>query len=285
MDPVQLTWSDEISSIAPAAEDPLLLFLHTRVESEYPLHFHTYYELELIQSGKGIQYLNGRPYPLHGGTMYLLSPMDMHRIEAQSPLDILSVKVHQNYINAELQTLLDVAPLMCDLKDMTWSRCTNDLLRISECLRSQNAYKNKQIIPLLELIVLELLQQRSMSLVSAVPEGMPKHMRLALTYMKQHFLEPITFQDVAQAVHLSPNYFCTMCTKVFGYRFVELLSLMRVQHACTLLNNTNMNITEIAYASAFGSLSQFLRMFHRFQGMTPSEWRQNTHGLPKTSCQ
>jgi AraC-like DNA-binding protein len=53
---------------------------------------------------------------------------------------------------------------------------------------------------------------------------------------------------------------------------------MRLIHAITLLRDTPLSITEVAYQSGWGDLSNFIRTFRREIGCSPREFRRN--GIP-----
>ena len=55
--------------------------------------------------------------------------------------------------------------------------------------------------------------------------------------------------------------------------FYKYVNQKRIAIAGDLLLNTNLNITEIALQSGFGSISAFIRMFKLINGCTPTEFR------------
>ena len=73
------------------------------VYQSFPLHWHVFYELELVVSGSGVQWINGHAMRLEPGSFYLLSPTDMHRIIANEPLSFYSVKVPSDKLPAVLK--------------------------------------------------------------------------------------------------------------------------------------------------------------------------------------
>lgn len=52
--------------------------LHGIHPGTIPLHWHEFYELSYVVSGKGEHRLNGSSYPLSSGTIFLLTPADFH---------------------------------------------------------------------------------------------------------------------------------------------------------------------------------------------------------------
>ena len=84
------------------------------VDKALELHWHDYYEMELVTEGTGIHYINNKPHTISSGSLYLLTPLDMHRIEAFVPLRFISVKLLISDLNAEQQTVLQpVTTALC----------------------------------------------------------------------------------------------------------------------------------------------------------------------------
>ena len=47
----------------------------------------------------------------------------------------------------------------------------------------------------------------------------------------------------------------------------------RLEKSISLLRNTGMSITEIAYACGFSNTSYFCELFHKYYGTTPGKFR------------
>src|SRR5262245_7420825 len=63
--------------------------LYERVE----VHWHEFFELAFITAGQGVHVFNGVSYPLLRGSLFLLSPTDIHALEPQPgcPIELFNV--------------------------------------------------------------------------------------------------------------------------------------------------------------------------------------------------
>ena len=96
----------------------------------------------------------------------------------------------------------------------------------------------------------------------------------ALRYISAAYREPITLEDTARRVGLSPNYFCTLFRQRTGCSFVNYLTVLRVRKAQMLLaSGTEKSITQVAYEVGFGSYTNFYRAFLRVLGTPPHQFR------------
>jgi AraC-like DNA-binding protein len=62
--------------------------------------------------------------------------------------------------------------------------------------------------------------------------------------------------------------------KTTGNRFSEFVARVRIGKACTLLYETDDNISTIAFSSGFNNLANFNRQFVNLKGMTPRDYKR-----------
>ena len=62
--------------------------------------------------------------------------------------------------------------------------------------------------------------------------------------------------------------------KVLGVTVVEEIAKTRLDEACRLLRDTDMDMTRIAELSGYASASYFMQAFKADKGMSPGTWRQ-----------
>jgi len=95
----------------------------------------------------------------------------------------------------------------------------------------------------------------------------------ARKFIEEHSDEEISLRETAKAVNISPNYLSEKFKQITGMKFVEYVARTRFQRACGLLNDGDVRISEVAFAAGFQSLSQFNRVFKRFSGKSPTQYR------------
>jgi len=96
----------------------------------------------------------------------------------------------------------------------------------------------------------------------------------AKRYMAQHFGEPLSLEDIARMVHLSPYYFSRLFKEREGLTFIEYLTNLRLEEAKRLLVKTEEKIENIAQRVGYGEANYFSRLFKRKVGMSPTEYRR-----------
>lgn len=101
----------------------------------------------------------------------------------------------------------------------------------------------------------------------------PPAVTRAREFIRQHQAEPLSLGAVARAVNTSTFYFCKLFKKATGLNFTEYVSRVRVEKAKNLLLNPNARVSEVAYAVGFQSLTHFNRVFRKFEGRSPTAYR------------
>ena len=100
----------------------------------------------------------------------------------------------------------------------------------------------------------------------------------ARKYIEEHADEELSLTKIAMVVNMNANYLSENFKQVTGTNFVEYVARTRFANACDLLRNRNLRISEIAFAAGFQSLSQFNRVFKRFSGKSPTQFRAGNSG-------
>jgi len=95
----------------------------------------------------------------------------------------------------------------------------------------------------------------------------------AVTYMSRHYAENITLEQVSEIVHLNPSYFSTLFRQVTGSTFKDHLNMIRIEESKHLLANTDYSIINIAISCGFGDQSYFSKVFRKYTGLTPKQYR------------
>lgn len=96
-------------------------------------------------------------------------------------------------------------------------------------------------------------------------------------YVKVHYMEDISLDEIAKIANLTPNFFCRMFKLKTKKHFVEYLNEIRISNACKYLIETDMPMSEIAFSCGYKTVSNFNKLFKKLTGTTPKEYRKNTH--------
>lgn len=77
---------------------------------------------------------------------------------------------------------------------------------------------------------------------------------------------------------MNQNYLIKSFGQQVGFSPVQYTNKLRIEKSKQILHSSNENILHVALASGFGSLSTFYERFKKQVGVTPKEYRRNSHG-------
>lgn len=95
-----------------------------------------------------------------------------------------------------------------------------------------------------------------------------------LTVIQSRYAEPLTLAEIARAGHLSVSACCRLFQKYLSRTPIEFLTEVRLNQSCTLLERSELSMTQIAAQSGFCNSSYFSERFRRQYGCSPSEYRK-----------
>lgn len=95
----------------------------------------------------------------------------------------------------------------------------------------------------------------------------------ALQYMRTHYAEKITLEDVAHSIYVSPAHFSRIFRQATGTTFVVFLNRIRIDNSKNLLQSSTRHVADIALSTGFEDQSYFTKVFKRMTGMSPMQYR------------
>lgn len=93
--------------------------------------------------------------------------------------------------------------------------------------------------------------------------------------LRQHYHEPLTREDLAEAVNLSPGHLARLYRAETGQTLLERITQLRLEAAKALLLNSTHSITQIALEVGYASFSHFSKTFKDLEGSSPGDYRRS----------
>ena len=116
------------------------------------------------------------------------------------------------------------------------------------------------------------LMQRYLNTSFLLP-GTDARFSSLIDYLKQHFTEDLTTEQLAEQFSYSTSHLCRKFKKAFGLPITDYIHICRIEYAQHLIKEDKLELVEIAAKCGYNSYSYFVRKFRQFAVITPSEWR------------
>ena len=119
--------------------------------------------------------------------------------------------------------------------------------------------------------ILTLLQSSHQKGKTVPCSGMEK----ALATIQARFKNALSLSRIAEEAGMSISTFVRRFKQCTGMTFVDYVNGLRISHACRLLKSSRLSLLDISLACGFSQQAHFNRVFKKFSGMTPRQYRQS----------
>lgn len=93
-------------------------------------------------------------------------------------------------------------------------------------------------------------------------------------YVKDHFKEQITLEEIADLANMKVPSFCRYFKKITNKTFTQFVNEYRITHSLKLLAEHPLSITEVCFESGFNNFSYFNKTFKEYIKKSPSQYRK-----------
>jgi AraC-like DNA-binding protein len=100
----------------------------------------------------------------------------------------------------------------------------------------------------------------------------------SIEYMKTHYMERITVQDISAYFSVHRGYFSKIFAQQVGMTPMHYLEKLRMEKAIELLQMPDYTINEISLTIGYLDPYTFTRAFSKYYGIPPGKWRKSKQG-------
>jgi AraC-like DNA-binding protein len=94
-----------------------------------------------------------------------------------------------------------------------------------------------------------------------------------ISYMKEHLQHKLSIDDMAGQQKLSASHFSNLFKKKTGMAPIDYFINLKMQKACQFLYSGKIKIKEIAFELGYDDPYYFSRLFKRYMGISPEQYR------------
>lgn len=239
---------------------------------DYPTHLHNALELVLLTRGQTTVLCETGRITLEKGDLFVAFPGQIHGYEnSQNTEGFVMIVPMLPYLEGFRGVLEHKKPTYPVLHKHQWQDTSLDTL-LQMALFDKNHPDRKVMqgyIMTLTGKILALYPLRERSMVDA------QGIQGLLLYINNHFREPLSRGDIAQAVGYNESYVSHIFKDTLRTTLTDYITALRLDEAKTLLRDTDRTVSDIAENLGFGSIRSFNRIFLRNTGMTPTAFRKN----------
>jgi len=265
--------------------------------------YRTRFRLILIESGTGILRLGKRRGSFIAPTLFCLNEKEQPELEQSQDLQARALYFHPNVINSvftfENVWKEDSSFTKTERQDRYW---------LMPFVRREAAYwgcltigpvSTRRAIYLFEAVnyhltnhddwnwpcqarsflleLLFLLERISAASVEPATSALSDSARDAdpiVMYIHTHYQDKITVEALTRKFHTNRTTLAEQFREATGVPVITYLIQLRIRLAALMLRDTSLAISEITDRVGFNDTSHFGRMFRKYVGLSPTEYRQ-----------
>lgn len=259
-------------------------------EFTYPIHKHEVFELNYVENGEGVLRIVGDSSETIGNReLVLITSPDLEHVWAQGTChseEIREITI-QFFFDFNSSSSLFCRTPMLPIKNL-FEKARKGVAFTPEAieevyplLNSLSTKKDKfySVIDFLTILYKLSLADgtRELATSSFAKVDVDSDSRRILKvkdYISKHFTEEIRLADLADLVGMSPTSFSRFFKLRSGKTLSDYIVEMRLGVAARQLVDTTDSISEICYGCGFNTLSNFNRLFRKYKGCSPTEFRE-----------
>ena len=253
-------------------------------------HFHNAYEIALIIEGNGRRIVGDHVDSFSNGDLIILGPniahasysdKKYHIIESNTKVHAIVVYFQPDWITKLHMDSAGFAPLKNLLNQLKRGikieGRTHDVVK-KLLLKLHNADGLKTFITLFHILY-EVSTSKEFSFLASARysntynENDIKRINDVYKFVMENFTEIISLDDIASIANMTPSSFCKYFKNKTNKTFTHFVNEIRINYACELLMNRNLDISQISIQCGFNNFTSFNKNFKSFTKTTPSEFR------------
>jgi len=254
-------------------------------------HWHNDVEILFIARGSYLLEINLENHLLSEGDICILNSEELHQITGQGAdtmhdvvlfdPQILNFSYVDEWEEEAIAPFLNQTVIFRNILhpfDEGYAQICPLVRRLmAKALQKEKGWYISCKLLLLELFALMTghhLLHSSQEAVSAADARKISRYKTIISYMEEHYSDPISLQQLADIIPCNSQYLCRFFREISGMSPIQYLISYRLDKACLLLLHTSRPVTEIALDCGFENISYFIRQFKAGRGCTPKEYRR-----------
>ena len=262
------------------------------LRSQLKCRAHLHYHVEIVHmiEGHATAFVDSVPFEINTGDLLVVFPNKIHRFEDEAGKNKYDLFIINPNLAPDLAQRIATEnpqnPVIKSINNNPRIMALISILRDSKSLTNEhNQVLLRGYLTAFFAEILEMLPMRGTN-----PEE-NQAIRSIVKYCSRNFTKELSLSLLEEELHLSKYYISHLFGEKLGISFNDYVNSLRISEACRLLRMSDMNITEIAGASGFGTIRTFNRSFIKQMGTSPSEYRKHNRGempdvsIPQTAAQ
>lgn len=242
------------------------LFLN---KNDVLMHWHENIEILYFRDGKAVVDCDTISINAKEGDIIFINSGSLHCIQSESSVCEYDCLIADKRFCEGFGFPLGESRLISPIRD-------EPAQMVFDCIKKEMTEKTKYYKIAVKANVFLLLARlyrvaESNTVDSAAKNNRLNMVRDSIAYIRNHYKENITIEDICNHIGFSKYYFCRTFREITGKTVLDTINHLRCDHARRLIETGRYNISESAEMSGFNNKSYFSKIYKKYMGLLPSE--------------
>lgn len=253
-------------------------------------HFHPEYEIVYISNGKGKRHIGNHISYYEEGDLIFLGPNLPHFGFCDQFMEEhteVVVQMKEDFLGKDFFAAPEMTAVRQLFERSKQGLIFNQKIKeeigaiLMEMMNMDNFDRLLELLKILKKLAVteEYKLLNASDLILEVQSQDHHRINTIYQYVQGRFKEEISLDEMAKEVNMTVPAFCRYFKKLTGKTFTNFVNEFRIAHACKLLAEGELPISEICYESGFNNFSHFNKQFKLIAGSSPSKYRKELKSM------
>jgi len=249
-------------------------------------HKNTFFEMVFVLEGEGIQMINNHKLPYTSNKLFLIFPQDTHGFEVSTTTSFFFLRFNDSYLKTQPKEWVQKLELIfnnynhlpgCILKNVPDKALIRALVEALIREKDNQQFQQQEVVKqLINTIIIIASRNILLSPPMISDKSKADYSIQLLSYIHQNIYDPnqLKSERIAKQFNVSPNYISEFFKIHIGESLQDYIMAYKIKLIETRLRYTDMQINEIVYELGFSDSSHLNRLFKKYKGVSPSEFKK-----------
>lgn len=225
-------------------------------------HFHENPIVNFILEGGSIEKINRETKPRIAGDIRFYRAGDLHQVEIRDfPSRLLSFEFENRFLSEN-----DLSEEKINFSVQMNPFAKHSFVKIYREFSEDDDFS----ISSMQILLFDLIAESETKSV----KNKPRWINLLDELLNDRWNETLSLRELSFAAGVHPVTISKYFAKYFACTYGEYMRRLRVEKSLSLIKNSRLSLTEIAFRCGFADQSHFTRNFKELTGFTPKNFRK-----------
>lgn len=253
-------------------------------------HQHANFEISTVISGYGKYQTNNKCYDIAPGDVFVFSSYETHYIKEIGDMGLKMLNLHFSPTFILSKSFIGLSTANANfpfshsksfnnrIQSENANQISNELKEIYKELSEKPIEYKLAVKTHLSNILLDLIRNKGYSNnENSLQKSSIKKLSGVIAYIDSNFTEQLKIEELSAMSGMTDNYFSTLFKKIYNVSPKEYIILKRLEFATNILvSEGDRKVLDVAVSSGFNNTANFNKLFKKYYGVTPKEYKKQT---------